>query len=827
MEKVNKRPELLQPSKSKNIIHNLMFRDFGFHISHKTGTRELELIAERHLILKDHKELQCDLPGIPRSTFMMAFSPDGTKMASIHGNHNVYISEIATGKNIEILSGHPRTPWCIAFHPSSSQILASGCLGGQVRVWNLNGGNKVWNSKNMSCISSLAFHPTAEILVIALCNEIHFWDWNQSKPFAVVTTKTERESVRYVAFDSLGEKLITGIKNIQYQENSQEQGSNVGRSASVSRSRIRHSLRAFLGSGQSNYHRNSSNHKSESSRTNATEPVQTNPSTNNLLNTVTVENHNKDFVQISNSKSNCENVDKTNSNSNAETNNTVLKYNINNETINNKLLDNKKSDESYLHNTEMSIVNSSSLEQLERKSEEENVRPQLLPLQSSESKEILKVHQQIELLHRYIDIALWTRESFRQIRPLNAFISTDKKINDEKAIELNVNDSDTSLKSISNIPSNSQNETVRNYEQLLGTYKKEDSNIDQKIDTQCQPSTSKGFTGFKNNCNGNCTKSVVTNGSETKENVKCVPHLQTNNSLQSCDSLCDILVKKVQQFTGSRNAHSTLSDNNKTDTNLTFSTSTVGRVEPCLPNISNFIDNISDSNSETSESRMGILHSRWFGCNNTSKFGIRGIHGNNELNMIQKGTISNHASYRVQAWDFSTGEMPDITNSEKNIVVPECHIFNDGSIDISSDGKLLATNFNTMLGIYSLEWETLGKRMYSTKRCKPSLSVSISPTQQHLLVGLPGSIQIYRLVNEEFQNDWKTYSILWHPRDLIMTDLHIKHLRKNGTMVIDRELLHNDHEMRVYKAINCTRWAPQPGQGLVYATSTGQLNILY
>nr|XP_012145874.1 PREDICTED: activating molecule in BECN1-regulated autophagy protein 1-like isoform X6 [Megachile rotundata] len=652
MEKVNKRPELLQPSKSKNIIHNLMFRDFGFHISHKTGTRELELIAERHLILKDHKELQCDLPGIPRSTFMMAFSPDGTKMASIHGNHNVYISEIATGKNIEILSGHPRTPWCIAFHPSSSQILASGCLGGQVRVWNLNGGNKVWNSKNMSCISSLAFHPTAEILVIALCNEIHFWDWNQSKPFAVVTTKTERESVRYVAFDSLGEKLITGIKNIQYQENSQEQGSNVGR----------------------------------------------------------------------------------------------------------------------------------------------------------------------------------TRESFRQIRPLNAFISTDKKINDEKAIELNVNDSDTSLKSISNIPSNSQNETVRNYEQLLGTYKKEDSNIDQKIDTQCQPSTSKGFTGFKNNCNGNCTKSVVTNGSETKENVKCVPHLQTNNSLQSCDSLCDILVKKVQQFTGSRNAHSTLSDNNKTDTNLTFSTSTVGRVEPCLPNISNFIDNISDSNSETSESRMGILHSRWFGCNNTSKFGIRGIHGNNELNMIQKGTISNHASYRVQAWDFSTGEMPDITNSEKNIVVPECHIFNDGSIDISSDGKLLATNFNTMLdflGIYSLEWETLGKRMYSTKRCKPSLSVSISPTQQHLLVGLPGSIQIYRLVNEEFQNDWKTYSILWHPRDLIMTDLHIKHLRKNGTMVIDRELLHNDHEMRVYKAINCTRWAPQPGQGLVYATSTGQLNILY
>lgn len=66
-------------------------------------------------------------------------------MASTHGNHNVYITEIATGKNIKTLSGHPRTPWCIAFHPSSSHILASGCLGGQARVWNLNVSNYIYN----------------------------------------------------------------------------------------------------------------------------------------------------------------------------------------------------------------------------------------------------------------------------------------------------------------------------------------------------------------------------------------------------------------------------------------------------------------------------------------------------------------------------------------------------------------------------------------------------------------------------------------------------------------------------------------------------------
>jgi WD40 repeat protein len=61
-----------------------------------------------------------------------------TKVASTHGNHNIHVTDLNTGKNVNTLSGHPRTPWCIAFHPSSNQILASGCLGGQVRVWDLH-----------------------------------------------------------------------------------------------------------------------------------------------------------------------------------------------------------------------------------------------------------------------------------------------------------------------------------------------------------------------------------------------------------------------------------------------------------------------------------------------------------------------------------------------------------------------------------------------------------------------------------------------------------------------------------------------------------------
>nr|CAD7455842.1 unnamed protein product [Timema tahoe] len=136
-----------------------------------------------------------------------------TKVASTHGNHNVYVTDLKTGKNLNTLSGHPRTPWCIAFHPTSNQILATGCLGGQVRVWDLHGGSEVWVTEGHTVIASLAFHPTDRMLVIATYNELHFWDWSEATPFTKCYTANEKEKVRYVSFDSLGHKLITGISN--------------------------------------------------------------------------------------------------------------------------------------------------------------------------------------------------------------------------------------------------------------------------------------------------------------------------------------------------------------------------------------------------------------------------------------------------------------------------------------------------------------------------------------------------------------------------------------------------------------------------------------
>ena len=112
----------------------------------------------------------------------MVFSPDKELLASTHGDHNIYITEVKTGKCVRTLSGHPRTPWCIAFHPNYPMVLASGCLGGYVRVWDIvSGGSEIWRTDG----------------VIATFNELHFWDWSAApKPFAKVRTNSDKVSFK-------------------------------------------------------------------------------------------------------------------------------------------------------------------------------------------------------------------------------------------------------------------------------------------------------------------------------------------------------------------------------------------------------------------------------------------------------------------------------------------------------------------------------------------------------------------------------------------------------------------------------------------------------
>uniref|UniRef100_A0A9J7XXD6 Autophagy/beclin-1 regulator 1a n=1 Tax=Cyprinus carpio carpio TaxID=630221 RepID=A0A9J7XXD6_CYPCA len=177
-----------------------------------------QLVEEKTQRMKWQSQ-KVELPDSPRSTFLLAFSPDRSLMASTHVNHNIYITEVKTGKCVHSLVGHRRTPWCLTFHPSIPGLIASGCLDGEVRIWDLHGGSESWLTESNSAIASLAFHPTAQLLLIASNNELHLWDWSRKEPFTVVKTASETERVRLVRFDPLGHYILTAIVNPSNQQN--------------------------------------------------------------------------------------------------------------------------------------------------------------------------------------------------------------------------------------------------------------------------------------------------------------------------------------------------------------------------------------------------------------------------------------------------------------------------------------------------------------------------------------------------------------------------------------------------------------------------------
>ncbi|XP_038138104.1 activating molecule in BECN1-regulated autophagy protein 1b [Cyprinodon tularosa] len=203
-------------SRQRNSVRILSSRERG---SETFGSRRLlQLLVEEKVRWMKWQSQKVELPDSPRSTFLLAFSPDRSLMASTHVNHNIYITEVKTGKCLHSLVGHRRTPWCVTFHPTIPGLVASGCLDGEVRIWDLHGGSESWFTESNVAIASLAFHPTAQLLLIATNNELHFWDWSRPEPFAVVKTGSETERVRLVRFDPLGHNLLTAIVNPSNQQ---------------------------------------------------------------------------------------------------------------------------------------------------------------------------------------------------------------------------------------------------------------------------------------------------------------------------------------------------------------------------------------------------------------------------------------------------------------------------------------------------------------------------------------------------------------------------------------------------------------------------------
>lgn len=80
-------------------------RDVGPSVSD-----QLLEFAEDKTVQLNYSQQKINLPASVRSTFLCVFSSNRELVASTHGDHKIYISELKSGKVVQTLEGHPRTP---------------------------------------------------------------------------------------------------------------------------------------------------------------------------------------------------------------------------------------------------------------------------------------------------------------------------------------------------------------------------------------------------------------------------------------------------------------------------------------------------------------------------------------------------------------------------------------------------------------------------------------------------------------------------------------------------------------------------------------------
>ncbi|MFI0424902.1 AAA family ATPase [Spongiactinospora sp. 9N601] len=154
------------------------------------------------------RQIGAPITGHTGQVVSVAFSPDGTRLATAGNDATVRIWNTATGRTIRTLTGHTDIVSSVAFSPDGTRLATAG-NDATVRIWNTATGRTIRTlTGHTDIVSSVAFSPDGKRLATGGDDEtVRIWDAATGRTIRTLTGHTD--PVNSVAFSPDGKHLAT------------------------------------------------------------------------------------------------------------------------------------------------------------------------------------------------------------------------------------------------------------------------------------------------------------------------------------------------------------------------------------------------------------------------------------------------------------------------------------------------------------------------------------------------------------------------------------------------------------------------------------------
>jgi WD40 repeat protein len=161
----------------------------------------------RYLKQQCHRDL-LTLRGHTGGVIGLAFSPDGTRIASSSLDGLVKVWEVSTGQVLYTITGHHSEVSRVRFSPDGRWLASTGFQDEMVKVWDARTGQELQTFSQGGLLWDLAFSPEGRRLAVASSDgRVKVWDITTGQE--ILTLKAHSEPAHGVAFSPDGRWLVS------------------------------------------------------------------------------------------------------------------------------------------------------------------------------------------------------------------------------------------------------------------------------------------------------------------------------------------------------------------------------------------------------------------------------------------------------------------------------------------------------------------------------------------------------------------------------------------------------------------------------------------